>query len=125
MKPQVKRRAHNWFALNNKETKSMKKVYIAGPMTGIKDFNRPAFFEMAKEIECTDAIALNPAILPGGLKQSEYMDICFAMVRAANAVVFLDGWEGSEGAQAEYAYAKKLGLPLYQSDLNPMVKAVA
>ena len=126
MKPQVKRRAHNWYALKPKSgTISMKKVYIAGPMTGIDDFNRPAFFEMEKILNGHDRIALNPATLPGGLRQSEYMDICFAMIRAADAVVFLDGWKDSEGAKAEYAYAKKIGLPLYHSDLNPMGLMVA
>lgn len=103
----------------------MKKVYIAGPMTGIKEFNRPAFFEMANKLQSNNLVALNPATLPGGLRQSEYMDICFAMVRAADAVVFLDGWQGSEGAMAEYAYAKKLGLLRYHSDLSPMGIQVA
>ena len=57
-------------------------------------------------------VVLNPAILPGGLEQREYMDICCAMIRCADAVFMLRGWEGSEGAVAEHALAKKMGLKI-------------
>ncbi|MBN3043321.1 DUF4406 domain-containing protein [Pectobacterium brasiliense] len=40
------------------------KVYISGPMTGIADFNRPAFNEEADRITTSGNIALNPASLP-------------------------------------------------------------
>lgn len=49
-------------------------------------------------------------MLPNGLTQAEYMDICLAMVRSVDAVYLLKGWEGSAGARAEYALAEKLGL---------------
>ncbi|MEJ8918077.1 DUF4406 domain-containing protein [Escherichia coli] len=55
-------------------------------------------------------IVLNPAVLPGGLCQSEYMDICLAMVRSADAIYLLKGWDVSAGARAEHALAEKLGL---------------
>lgn len=86
------------------------KIYIAGPMTGYKDLNAPAFNMAADILEGAGHCALNPAALPAGLSESEYMDICFAMIRAATAIYMLTGWEQSEGAQAEYHYAKKLGL---------------
>ncbi|CAI1970441.1 DUF4406 domain-containing protein [Serratia marcescens] len=86
------------------------KVYIAGPMTGLPDFNRPAFFAMAECIKAAGGIPLNPAILPDGLSQAEYMDICIAMIRCATRVVFLKGWESSLGARAEMALAVKLNL---------------
>lgn len=55
-------------------------------------------------------IVLNPANLPDGLTQAQYMDICCAMLRCANGVLLLDGWEQSSGARAERALAEKLGL---------------
>lgn len=88
-------------------------------MTGLPNFNREAFNTMAEVILRNGNIPLNPATLPAGLEQNEYMDICFAMVRAAEQVVFLSGWSESEGAQAEYAYSKKLGLELLMPDLKP------
>lgn len=88
------------------------KIYIAGPMTGYHDFNRAAFNAVAEGISAEGDVALNPAILPNGLSQREYMDVCVAMIRCADAIHMLPGWEKSEGAVAEHALAKKLGLKI-------------
>ncbi|MDO9584754.1 MAG: DUF4406 domain-containing protein [Desulfomicrobium sp.] len=86
------------------------KTYIAGPMTGIVKLNRPAFRAMAIQLKQNlGRVVLNPATLPCGLTQAEYMDICLAMIRSADTVFLLQGWEQSEGAVAEYHYAKKIG----------------
>ncbi|HBN6266181.1 TPA: DUF4406 domain-containing protein [Vibrio parahaemolyticus] len=53
----------------------------------------------------------------------EYMDICFAMIRAADAVHFLPGWKRSEGAIAEYHYAKNIGLKLICSETSQLAVA--
>lgn len=95
----------------------MVKVYIAGPMTGLPDFNRPAFFAAAEVISAGGDIPLNPAILPSGLEQFEYMGICIAMLQNATHVYVLHGWEHSKGARAELALAEKLGLCIeFQGD---------
>ncbi|WP_182310687.1 DUF4406 domain-containing protein [Aeromonas media] len=85
------------------------KVYIAGPMSGLPEFNRPAFFTMAERVKAKGFIALNPAILPDGLTQPEYMAICIEMVKMADRILLLPGWQKSDGAKAEYALARKLG----------------
>lgn len=87
----------------------MTKIYIAGPMTGIPDYNRPAFNEYAAKLVAQGHTVLNPATLPDGLEQSEYMDICLAMVRACDELYALPGWEDSLGASVEYDYACKIG----------------
>ena len=85
-------------------------VYIAGPMTGLPDFNRPAF---ADRVNVLHAIGyesiLSPHILPDGLTQAQYMDICLAMVRCADTVVMLEGWKNSPGATIEHDLAEKSG----------------
>lgn len=88
------------------------KVYIAGPMTGLPDFNRDAFRKQHVSLMHQGHIVLCPAVLPDGLSHLQYMDICFAMVRAADAIFMLRGWEKSAGAVAEHALAKKLGLDI-------------
>lgn len=101
----------------------MAKVYIAGPMSGIPEFNRPAFHRAARHIVRRGNVALNPAILPDGLEQAEYMDICFAMLRCADAIFMLDGWQQSAGAKAEYALAEKLGIDIQHQVIDRYVGA--
>ncbi|EPW2144903.1 DUF4406 domain-containing protein [Escherichia coli] len=99
--------------------KRVLKIYIAGPMTGYPDYNRAAVNAKASELMAEGHIVLNPAVLPGGLCQSEYMDICLAMVRSADAIYLLNRWEDSVGARAEHALAEKLGLTvIYESPTN-------
>ncbi|EOV0796590.1 DUF4406 domain-containing protein [Yersinia enterocolitica] len=88
------------------------KTYIAGPMTGLPDFNRAAFNAAAKEIAASGHVPLNPAILPDGLSQPDYMCICMAMLQRADAIYMLGGWQSSAGARAEYALAEKLGMEI-------------
>ncbi|EPG9672815.1 DUF4406 domain-containing protein [Citrobacter freundii] len=93
------------------------KIYIAGPMSGLVEFNRPAFMFTAAKLTGRGHTALNPAILPDGLSQAEYMDICLAMLRCADVIYLLKGWEYSPGARAEKALAEKLELQvIYQEE---------
>lgn len=93
------------------------KIYIAGPMTGHQDFNRAAFNAEAERLQRYGHTVLNPATLPGGLELREYMDICFAMLRSADAILMLPGWQASSGATAEYHYAYQMKLSVF-STLN-------
>lgn len=101
------------------------KIYIAGPMTGLPDFNRAAFHKEAERLQRHGHVVLNPAILPGGLEQREYMDICFAMLRSAEAILLLPGWQTSPGATAEYHYAYKMALPIFNTLTYPPVAQAA
>ena len=86
-------------------------IYIAGPMSGIKDFNRPLFNMVAAELTEHGHSVLNPATLPDGLSQGQgqYMQICLPMVSVADELVMLLGWEQSDGAHIEFLLAKKSG----------------
>lgn len=42
-------------------------IYIAGPISGIKDRNRPLFNMVAAELSDQGHSVLNPATLPDGL----------------------------------------------------------
>ncbi|HHA1195976.1 TPA: DUF4406 domain-containing protein [Enterobacter kobei] len=86
------------------------KVYIAGPMTGYEKFNRPAFNAASETLTSQGHVVLNPATLPDGLSEAQYMDICLAMLRCAEGIYMLNEWEYSVGARAENALAEKLKL---------------
>ncbi|EET3989926.1 DUF4406 domain-containing protein [Escherichia coli] len=85
------------------------RVFISGPMTGYAGFNRAAFNDAERMLKSQGCTVLNPAVLPDGLTQAQYMDICLAMVRCADTVFMLSGWEASAGARTEHALAEKLG----------------
>lgn len=87
-------------------------IYIAGPMTGMPNYNREAFFKKAMELRRQGYVVLTPSVLPAGLSQHHYMDICLAMVRSSEAIYMLSGWDSSDGAVAEHALASKLALTI-------------
>ena len=90
------------------------KVYIAGPMTGLPHFNRPAFNQAALNLSFDKHVPLNPAILPDGLTEADYMAVGITMLQRADAIFLLTGWQFSAGARAEHALALKLGLEVIE-----------
>ena len=88
-------------------------IYIAGPMTGKENYNFDAFNAAEKDLKAAGFKVLNPAkigILP---EYSMYWPINKAMLDGADAIYMLAGWEDSEGARKELAYAISLWLELY------------
>lgn len=106
----------------------MTKVYIAGPMSGMKDFNFPAFFEAERQLEALGYEVINPAHNDGATVQealqsagtpespnklwSYYMKRDLPHVMDVDMLCVLPGWQNSKGASLEVAVAKALGLPL-------------
>ena len=94
------------------------KVYIAGPMTGLPHFNRPAFNQAALNLSFDKHVPLNPAILPDGLTEADYMAVGLTMLQRADAIYLLTGWQFSAGARAEHALALKLGLEVIEQRVS-------
>lgn len=90
------------------------KVDIAGPMTGLPQFNRPAFHQAALNLSFEHHVPLNPAILPDGLTEADYMAVGITMLQRADAIFLLTGWQRSAGARAEHALALKLSLEIIE-----------
>lgn len=87
------------------------KVYIAGPMTGYKEHNFPAFMELEEKLRERGFIPVNPAGNPPGLSQADYMKIDIAMLSICDYIIMLPGWENSIGARAEYHTAASFRIP--------------
>ncbi|EKG5741606.1 DUF4406 domain-containing protein [Salmonella enterica] len=87
-------------------------IYIAGPMTGLENFNRDNFNTTAVVLESLGHAVLNPALLPDGLTYGQYIRISKAMLECADTIYLLEGWQDSPGATAEHALAERLGLEI-------------
>ena len=83
-------------------------VHLAGNTTGDRA-DRPKFRKAAKALEEAGHVVLNPATLPDGLDDVDYMRICMAMVDAADLAVFLPDYRESRGAMVEWAYCQRIG----------------
>jgi hypothetical protein len=82
------------------------KIYISGAITNDQEY-KAKFAEVEKRLQ-KNYIVLNPAILPEGMKYTDYMKICMPMVEIADSIFILKDWEKNKGAKAEVAYAKAL-----------------
>lgn len=86
----------------------MMKVYIAGKITGDRQY-RAKFRAAAKELEAMGHVVLNPATLPAGLAETDYINIGLAMLNAADVAVFLPDYQESKGAMMEWAFCQRTG----------------
>lgn len=84
------------------------KIYIAGRIAGDRKY-RAKLREAAKALEGMGHVVLNPATLPDGLTDADYMQICMAMLNAADLAVFLPDYQESRGAMVEWAWCQRTG----------------
>lgn len=86
------------------------KIYIAGPMTGLPEFNYPAFHAAARRLRALGHTVLNPAenpVPPCGTWQG-YMRMALAQLVQCECVALLPGWSESKGALIERWLAQVL-----------------
>ncbi len=112
------------------------KIYVAGPMRGIPEFNFPAFHAAAAALRAAGHTVFTPAerdnerhgvdiskgneagdesvaAVQHGFNLREALAAELAYIcRHADAVALLPGWENSKGANAERATAAALGLEI-------------
>lgn len=95
-------------------TAGAKRVYISGPMTGLPDFNYPAFHAAAAELRGAGLHVENPAEskAPDCNSWIGYMRLAVAQLATCDYVVTLPGWERSRGARIEVELARGLGFPV-------------
>lgn len=90
----------------------MKRIYIAGPMTGLLDLNFPAFNAETARLRAAGWEVLNPAeINPDHtMAWADCMRRDLAALVTCDAIQMLPGWHSSRGADLEHHVAQQLGL---------------
>lgn len=108
------------------------RVYISGPMSGIKNYNAEAFDAVADEFRRNGVVVFNPAdhdrlkfgedilnneagdpkaaVSKGFNIRVALRDDLEWICSFADAIYMLRGWENSKGARAEHAVAVALGI---------------
>lgn len=87
-------------------------VYIAGPMTGLPDYNRAAFFAAARWIrDNTDFVPVHTAWMESGFQERDYLTMALHLLLICDAMILLPGWEKSGGVEIEFDEASKWGIP--------------
>lgn len=91
----------------------MAKIYIAGPMTGLPNFNRDAFRKEAQRLQSIGHATLSSAFLPVGIEPHKRE----AIIYSVDQVVVLPGWENCTQATSDHALAIKLGKPVIMTSI--------
>jgi hypothetical protein len=96
-------------------TSTFERVYIAGPMTGLPDFNHPAFHAAAARLRSLQFEVVSPAELHINLGKDWlfYVRAGIAALTTCDSIYMLEGWDKSRGAQLEWDIASRLGLSIY------------
>ena len=89
------------------------KVYIAGAMTGLPEFNYPAFHAAAAHLRALGYDVENPAEFPEQPNWDAYMRQAMKRLADCSEVFLLPGWEESKGARIERDFAEGVGMKVY------------
>lgn len=98
-----------------------RRIYVAGPITGMPELNYPAFHEAAARLRAKGWHVENPAENPdphvdASCHWTAYMRMGLSQVATCHAIYLLPGWQKSKGASLEYMVAQQLGLQILVHD---------
>ena len=102
------------------------RFYIAGPMSGYKNWNFPAFDRAKQELLANGHWPLSPAdldrfwglreeinTLPDWFDRADALLRDFELIKHSDGIYLLEGWSDSSGAKAEVAFAEAIGKAIY------------
>lgn len=96
-------------------------IYVAGPMTGLPDFNFPAFHSMSARLRELGFIVLSPAEHNHGFGKpwQFYMREALSLLLKCDSVIMLEGWNNSKGAKLEWHIAQALQMKIrHESEMR-------
>jgi len=86
---------------DTKPTGIVSKLYVSGPMSGIKDCNYPTFAEASRNLRAAGFHVVNPAEVEVGSSYREIIKEDVRQMMACDGVATLDNWWLSTGARVE------------------------
>ena len=105
--------------MNGHKTEA-RSIYIAGPMTGVEDYNYPMFDVVAEMLREWGFEVVNPTELKhnedpeADVSLDEYMVLDLPYVIACDALALLPGWEQSRGSNVELLVALACGREVWE-----------
>ncbi len=99
----------------------MRRVYIAGPISGMPDLNFPAFNAAASRLLHLGFVVENPvanwdAPDPTSRSWLDWMRMDLVRMSRVDWLFMLPGWQRSRGATIEHRLASDLGLPIVYAE---------
>ncbi len=95
-------------------------LYLSGPMSGLPEFNYPAFKAATERLRSQGHAVVSPHELPADCpgcanigyehSWSEHMRVDLAALLTCDVIVMLPGWQQSRGARLEKSVAEATGL---------------
>lgn len=104
-----------------------RRVYIAGPMTGLPSYNFPAFNAKAEELRAAGWHVENPAEhghVEGAIWE-DYLRWDISRIATCGAIYLLPGWSRSKGASLEVHIAGALGMEIIRADPDEVSQPAA
>lgn len=89
-------------------------IYLAGPMTGLPEFNYPLFISTAQRLRRAGFTVVNPAEngLPATAPWAAHMRRDLHAMLDCQGVALLPDWQASRGACLEVEVATALSMPV-------------
>jgi hypothetical protein len=98
----------------------MKRIYVAGPMSGLPELNFPAFHAAAAKLRAQGFDVVNPAEINSD-PAAKWEDCMRADIRelvTCDGIALLPGWGRSRGALLEHYLARRLGMKVMQLEVG-------
>lgn len=94
-----------------------RRVYLAGPMSGLPDYNYPAFNAEAARLRALGYHVENPAENPKPEPETweNYLRVALRQMLTCDAVLLLPGFQRSRGAMLEMQTAKELQIAVFMA----------
>ena len=91
------------------------KIYLSGPMTGIPEFNYPAFHATAAKLRAAGYEVVNPAEVnpDSSLSWQQCLREDIKHLCDCEALALMPGWQNSQGAHLEMHIAHRLGIKIH------------